>query len=292
MRPARRELIALLAAVTTICGCTPTLSKGKLSLAPAQMSPDSVGLELFFVRCPFGDPDVNTKLWQEIDEQHLPADLRERLARNGFRAGVVSGQVPVELSKLLELSDKPPSGPASGSDSSGAKVNEQSSEPLVVRRHLQLRAAQRSEIIASSIYPHLPVLVWESGQVSGRTYDDAQGIFAAKSFPQPDGRVRLQLVPELHHDQAKERWVGSQGVFRLETNRPKKVFEDLTLTADLSPGAMLVLTSLPNRQGSLGHHFFTENNGRLEQKLLVIRLSQTQHDGLFVPPEPLRLDQQ
>ena len=124
MRPARRELIALLAAVTTICGCTPTLSKGKLSLAPAQMSPDSVGLELFFVRCPFGDPDVNTKLWQEIDEQHLPADLRERLARNGFRAGVVSGQIPVELSKLLELGDKPASGasgPASGSDSQGAR---------------------------------------------------------------------------------------------------------------------------------------------------------------------------
>ena len=118
MRPARREFIALIAAVTTICGCTPTLSKGKLSLAPAQMSPDSVGLELFFVRCPFGDPDVNTKLWQEIDEQHLPADLRERLARNGFRAGVVSGQVPVELSKLLELSDKP-SGAASGSENQG-----------------------------------------------------------------------------------------------------------------------------------------------------------------------------
>ena len=55
---------------------------------------------------------------------------------------------------------------------------------------------------------------------------------------------------------------------------------------------MLVLTSLPNRQGSLGHHFFTETNGRLEQKLLIIRLSQTQHDGLFVPPEPLRLDEQ
>jgi hypothetical protein len=54
---------------------------------------------------------------------------------------------------------------------------------------------------------------------------------------------------------------------------------------------MLILGSLPSRSGSLGHHFFTkENNGRLEQKLLIVRLSQTQHDGLFDPPEPLNLE--
>jgi hypothetical protein len=41
----------------------------------------------------------------------------------------------------------------------------------------------------------------------------------------------------------------------------------------------------------LGHYFFTENNGNLEQKLLIVRLSQTQNDGLFSPPEPLNLDE-
>ena len=47
---------------------------------------------------------------------------------------------------------------------------------------------------------------------------------------------------------------------------------------------MLVLTCLPDRPGSLGHRFFThECAGQAEQKLLVIRLSQTQHDGLFSP---------
>ena len=48
---------------------------------------------------------------------------------------------------------------------------------------------------------------------------------------------------------------------------------------------------MPNRPGSLGHHFFTERQDRPEQKLLIIRLSQTQHDGLFNPPEPLKLDE-
>ena len=53
----------------------------------------------------------------------------------------------------------------------------------------------------------------------------------------------------------------------------------------LPPGAMLLISSLPNRPGSLGHHFFTTNKDHREQKLLVIRLAQTQHNDLCAPPE-------
>ena len=145
---------------------------------------------------------------------------------------------------------------------------------------------------ASGVYPQLPVLVCESGQLSGQTYNEAQGVFVVTSLPQPDGRVRLELVPELQHDQPRQRWVGNQGIIRLDASRPKRVYADMAITADLSPGAMLVLSSLANRPGSLGHDFFTQNDGRLEQKLLVVRLAQTQHDGLFNPPEPLKLEEQ
>jgi hypothetical protein len=272
-------------ALLAIAGCVTPLSKGKSPLVPAQMSADSVVLEMFFVRVPFGDPKVNEKLWEQVDEQQFSPDLRERLARNGFRVGLISGQMPSELSKLMELSDKPvPTGQVDG-----AKVDSLETEPRVVRRHLQLRAGQRSEIIASSVYPQLPVLVCESGQLSGQTYDQAQGIFAVKSLPQPDGRVRLELVPELHHDQPRQHWEANQGVLRLETSRPKKAYDAMTMTASLAPGEMLVLSSLANRPGSLGHHFFTESGAHLEQKLLIVRLAQTQHDALFSPPEPLKL---
>jgi hypothetical protein len=66
----------------------------------------------------------------------------------------------------------------------------------------------------------------------------------------------------------------------------------MAITAELAPGSMLILSSLANRPGSLGHHFFTESEPRLEQKLLIVRLAQTQHDGLFNPPEPLKLEDQ
>jgi hypothetical protein len=286
--PSRCLQAVVLLAVLAIAGCTAPLHQGKSPLASPQMSPDSVVLDMFFVRFPFGDPAINDKLWKEIDEQQFTPELRERLARNGFRAGLVGDPMPVELSKLLELSDKP--APTGGIEN--AKVENLDAEPSVLRRHLQLRAGQRSEIIASRVYDQLPVLMCEPGQLCGQTYSQAQGILAAKSFPQPDGRVRLQLVPELHYGQPQQHWKGGQGMLRLEAGRPHREFDDMTLSVDLAPGAMLVLSSLASRPGSLGHHFFTETNGRLEQKLLIVRLSQTQpqYAGPLSPPEPLPLN--
>ncbi len=286
--PHIRRIIVLLGLLSALAGCnTPLRTAAKSPLAPAQMSSDSVVLEMFFVRCPFGDEAANGNLWKEINEQQFDSVLREQLARNGFRVGVINGQMPAELSKLMQLSDKQ----ASAGDMENTKVDDLNSQSTVTRRHLQLRSGQRSEILASGVYDQLPVLMCESGQLCGQTYNQAQGIFGVKSFPQPDGRVRIELAPELQYDQPRQHWVGSQGMLRLETSRPKRAFDNLILSADLSPGAMLVLTSLPNRAGSLGHHFFTENTGHLEQKLLIVRLSQTQHDGLFDPPDTLKLDE-
>jgi len=77
---------------------------------------------------------------------------------------------------------------------------------------------------------------------------------------------------------------------RLKTARPRRTFDEMGISATLSPGSMLVLGSLANRPGSLGHHFFTEETDQLEQKLLLVRLSQTQHDELFCPSRELDLD--
>ena len=287
MPPFSGRILLSLATVSLIMGCTaPEHQVGKSPLVPAQMSPDSCVLEIFFVRFPFDDPEVNSALWEEMDEQHLPAELRQRLLRNGFRAGLVDGQIPVTLSRLLELTDKPP--PTGNSQTADAAELED--QPRILRRRLHLRAGRRSEIVASGIRERLPVLIRQAGQLTGETYRRAEARLAAKAFPEGDGRVRLELTPEVHHDTARKQWVASQGRMRLETSRPRRVFAEMGITATLSPGSMLVLGSLPNRPGSLGHHFFTEDQGQLEQKLLVIRLAQTQHDELFSAPEVLALD--
>jgi hypothetical protein len=277
--------LVIAATMATAGSCSPLRTEGKSLLGRLQLPPDNVALEVFFIRVPFGQPDANGVLWQQVDEQQLPSGLRRRLAENGFRAGLISSQPPELLSKLMELKDKPAPTPGKVSQ---LKIAEMDQEPRVVRRYLQLRPGKRSEIIASDVYDELPVLTREAGGVCGRSYPKAQGLLALKAVPEAGGQVRLDLVPEIHYGEPRQRYVGEGAALLLEAGRARKVFDDLTITAAVLPGHMLLISSLDSRPGSLGHQFFTcKSNGRLEQKLLLIRLAQAQPDGLFDLGQPL-----
>ena len=126
----------------------------------------------------------------------------------------------------------------------------------------------------------------------GRTYYKAEGRFALEASPVGDGRVRVELVPELHHGQQQPKWTGSDGVLRLDASRPKQVFDELKLQAILAPGEMIVVTTAVERPGSMGHYFFTEPTGEsAAQKLLIIRLSHASQDELYEdqPAKPVDL---
>ncbi len=285
-----RILIAVLAllSATSCQNLFPPKPKGKSPLAPPHMSADCCVLDVFFVSVPFGDVRANEELWQQIDEQRFPADLRHRLGCNGFRVGQVGGQIPIVLSQLMELNDKP----APTGKPEDATVAQMAENSRVSRRHIQTRPGQRNEINASGIYEQLPVLYWsESGKIGGETYAQAQAVLAVRAYPQPDGQVRLEITPEIQHGQPKNNFVldTSGGVGHIDFSRAKRVFSDLTTNASLDPGSMLVICSLPNRPGSLGHHFFTEKDGKPMQKLLIIRLSGTQQNDLFDSGNTLKL---
>jgi hypothetical protein len=285
-----RRILALCLAVPLLaaaCGCRGPVLRNRSPLGPVKMSADAVVLEVFFVRFPFGDDEANCALWEEVDEQHMEPVVRQRLAENGFRVGVAAGQLPIALARLMELDNKP----APVAQPAQTDLADLAATPRVVRRHLQLRAGRPGEILASGVYESLPVLVRSGGELRGQTYPQAQAVFNVQATPQRDGRVRVELLPEIQHGQARQQWVGGQGTLMLEMSRPKRVLDDLAVAATLSPGGMLVMTSLPNRPGSLGHRFLTEQQGDTCQKLLLVRLAQTQHDGAFCPPEVLQLDE-
>ncbi len=278
----------VLCALIAAAGCSPFRPKTDRSpLQKPQMSPDSVTLDVFFIRCPFGDSVANEELWQQIDEQQIPLETRRRLAANGLRAGVISGQLPICLSQMLQLDEKaaPPGGPQT------AEVSEIGSDEAPLWSHKAFQPGKRGEIVTSDIYPELPVLLSGPDGVSGKNYKTAKGVFAVKVAPQKDGRVMLEIVPELHHGDIQRNYSGSQGAWRVEMHQPRLAFDDMAISACLSAGQMVVLSCLPNRQGSLGHNFLTtDSSGSLEQKLVVLRLAQTQHDELL-DPMPLTLDQ-
>lgn len=279
---------AIVAGLVAATGCSNMAEQVSRSpLKPPRMSPDSVVLELLFVRFPPGEAVDVATLWDELDEMHLSAEQRERLVRNGFRVGLVGGQIPVGLSRLLELKDKPPPGAGSLQTS----VTDWEQEPRVVRRHMQMRPGARTEIVASDIADEMSVLLSDGPALEGEIFQAAQAVLAAKAFPQSDGQVRVQLVPEVHYGESKMRYVNTLGAIRIEPGRSRRTFDRLAIDAVLAPGHMLVLGTVSDRPGSLGYRFFTQTtSGQLEHKLLIIRLAQTQHDELFGPADPAPLD--
>ena len=277
------RIAALVAALATLDGCSHADPVRRTSLfKQPTMSPDSVVLELFFVRFPYGDEEINGPMWEEIDEQRLSNSLRANLAKNGFRAGVVSGAVPAALRRRLD--DEPDV----EQPEYGVAV-ELEREPSLVRRRWQIRAAERRPILASGIYEKLPLLYASHGAdggVGGRPYERAQCLFSAKAFPQGAGRARLEILPEVEFGDPKNNWVASDTSFRLEPRRESIGFDDLRINTLLESGEMLVIGCLPNRSGSLGHFFCSDEiSDSLQQKLVILRLAQTQYDDTFALTE-------
>jgi hypothetical protein len=261
-------------------GCSPIRRTAELPLERAGLGADGVVLEVYSVRVPAHHQHAIAHLWDEIDEQHLPLEDRWRVASAGFRVGVTGGRVPVALEKLMKLADvASPSGP----DTTEVPLEPDADESTVRRRILQVRSGRQGDIVVSGVYDSMPVIRREQGQqVSGASYPQAQGCLAVKAFPQRDGRVRIQLQPEVQYGQYRQNWVPTGGLIRVETGRSSLALDQLRIETELMPGQILILTRQPDQDGSLGRYFFTDTtDGVAEQKLLLLRVAQSQYDDLF-----------
>jgi hypothetical protein len=273
-------------------GCARWQTSAKLALPAIQTPPDSVALEILFIQFPFGDPEINGPLWTEIDEQEIDTALRQRLDANGIRAGVISGQLPAALERLINPPDEAPKKVAADPDlvdvrkrptSRGRRLQVTAGEPFLIpvtgdkERHESLTILTRNE----------------AGEVEGRTFTKVRGVFDAKAFALSDGRVRLELEPQIEYGDAKQQFAhGEGGSLQIRLAPSREVYQSLRLEAVVSRGQMLVLSSAPDRLGSLGRHYFSEEiEGSREQKLLLIRLANSGTPDAKVSPPPAPSDE-
>jgi hypothetical protein len=282
----RQQTLAFLSGLLVLCavsGCAmwdpgvEPIAGDSGSLTLPRLALDTVILEIAFVTVPSNDPAVGDDLWHELDEQHLPTDLRRRLLDNGLRCGLAGMQLPQALRDQMATSNE---GKTGNGNEQGAVI-ETGATPT--QRRLQARSGRRSEIVLKEKVESMVVLYKDENRILGDTYEQAQGILAAKAFPLGDGRVELELTPEVHYGQPKQDWVGRDGVFRLDASREHKTFERLQLKATLSPGQTLIMTCSAPAAG-LGSAFFCDksSDGKT-QKLVLIRLAQTQYDDQLAP---------
>lgn len=247
-------------------------------LPPARMSPDAVVLDIFTVEAAGEFGPLCEEAWRQLDEQHLPPETRLRLSADGMRCGHCGVQLPRAVLDLLEHSLE---------TSRQANSFTEGGPGVIVRRRLQSRAGRRGRIPMSGPHEQLDIVRNESGEQRGETYQNAACVIAVRTFPLGDGRVRIELTPEIEHGPLRQRLVEGEGALRFEPGQDRRVYNDLSLESVLAPGQALILSATPSLAG-LGRPFFVRDSRDGPRPVfLVLRLAQTQHDDRFAPEQIL-----
>ncbi len=267
-----------------LSGCGVVLSTATVSdpqniLRAIKTSPDQVTLEIFQVRIPGDDKLLVDELWQASDEQRLDVEVRNRLVANGFRAGVINGALPDRLARSLNLQSEMPEA------ETDRIITGENAAPRVVRRVLQLKRREHASIQASELQAEAIVFLNTENGLQGRTYEQVQGVYSLQAESVSGQKVAIEVTPELHHGELKNRYTGSdQGVLLMTTSRERKVFDQLKLNLNLSSGEFLVISGVADSSSSLGSAFHdSQQSGAAAQKLVLVRLLQ-------VPPSEILAD--
>lgn len=269
------QSVAIVAFVAAT-GCSTWSATTVTELPIPRMPHTSIALEVAFVRVAPKQP--LDQLWQQVDEQHLDQKIRRNLTENGIRSGVMGAQLPTELQELMASTgrEKPsPSGESLLTDSATAPY-----------RKLQNRPGEPSElIVVPEIAERKVVLFREEGRVRAEAFDEGQALLVVRGYPSGDGTVRVELLPEIKHGDIKQQWVPGNGTFLYDAARETKTFDQLRLSAVLSPGQTLLITGTDEARG-LGGLLFVRGAGESSERLiLLLRLAQTQYDDLFAPEQ-------
>lgn len=285
-RPLVAARAALIAAVVAAGGCLATPGDRRTDVAaPTDVTLGggtepvnrTIPLELTFVRCTTDDPLLRDDLWSFVDEQWLPADLRSRLAANGLRVGVVGSHLPPEIAARFAAA-----GPAA---EAAAPLP---TEAALSRRLIRLLPGRRGEIVTASGIDELVLLEQHDGQVRGGTFRDASPQFSVEARPAADGRVRVDVTPEIKHGPLEKSWVGEDGMFRLEAGQRRHRMEQLRFTCTLPHDGMLVVGCDGEAVTTAGDCLLRdrERGAVAGMRVLAIRPLAETVDPLFGPPAP------
>jgi hypothetical protein len=179
------------------CGCAqwtppPASELSRLPMPP--LAPDSVVLEMTFVRISKDAAEFEGRFWPEVDETPWGAEDRRRWSSNGFRCGLVGSPPPPVLQEVLDLQSPSELG-------EGVTTIEPGSDVVARSHRLRNRAGNPTRIVVrSNPVERLAALTYDPlGSVRGETFEQAQCYFTVTSFPLGDGRVRLELLVRLDH---------------------------------------------------------------------------------------------
>ena len=270
-----------------VCGCASwTGEKNKTSpdasslLPTRQLNPDSVVLETVLVRFPTElTAELEDQVWRLSYEGIADIALRQRLDQNGLRAGVIMGELPPLIRQQLEQTAEKQKTDAMEHAGLAADVDNR-------MRRLQCRAGRRKDLLVKpELSEPLTVLSTRDGRhVSGETYDRAIVLFDLRVLPHGDGSATINLIPEVQHGEQLQTFVHTEFGTRPEMRRGAQSWSELKISAKLTAGQVLVVSSTSPPK-ALGNSFFVSRTAEQteERVFLLVRLAESQLDDLFAP---------
>ena len=243
-------------------------------LATPKLANDSVVIEVAFIRVPAENKQQMMLVWDDIDETHISTKLRTKLRENGIRCGKLPNAIPTSFETLLS-GDKNITDPNAQSGSLNLNLG-------LRNRRLQCSAGSENHVVLSdSVIDNLVIIHSDEEYTTAEKFQQAQCQFEFRTYPQGNGAVRLEVVPQIHHGAAKSQFKGHEGAWLLKTQRNIQEYTDLLIDTTLLPGESLLLSCSELAHG-LGGHFFSDNDDQAEvQHMLRLRVLHTQYNDLF-----------
>lgn len=250
-------------------------SKEPSRLPNQKLASDTVVLEIARLPLSGQDDDALDETWKVIDEQFLPVATRRNLEENGFRVGLIDFHLPRPIRHIFDRDQ----GGSQGLNGETALRVDGDELPVVNSRRFP--RGKRGEYIVVSARPLVTVLHKRDGVLRGNAYHDAECKFVIRTFPQNDGRVEIEIMPEIQHGQPRQHFAGTEGMFKMETYKQRESMEQLTIRAKMTPGQTMILAGTEPLKGPGQAFFERERDGNTRQHAILIRLAGSQFDDLF-----------
>lgn len=271
------------AILVTQCGCqlagpfiasTIQPSADRTASRESKPAPRTIALEVLFVRFGADESATEQAMWNAVDEQSLDGEVRQALALNGVRAGLLPATLSREIQSRLE---------AASIESEAADEPLPPSHKGLSKRSLRLLPGKESRLVSRAGLPEIVVFEHASEGVHGRTFRDATTGLVLSAWPAADGRCRLAVIPAIEHGPQRRTWIGEEGIFRLESGQTRHAFEPLRVEAELSPETLLAIGAVEQTDSTVGSALFHDPTTG-DRRLFVIRPLSRTEDPMFQAP--------
>jgi hypothetical protein len=251
-----------------------------MEVAIAQFTPESLD-ELLLQVEPF------------LDRQRIPLEQRRLWDNNGLQVGLFSSHLPGVLREALETRELTPAEmQVLGLTPTDKDTAPLTRTPVIFHRRMQFKSGEPKPIPLSDFYPRA---TWETKVNQGRalrTDEQVRGWMLTSIELGKGDSVNIQLVPRMTYGLLTKRVAVFQQSFVNEEAQTESDLAELTMKINLAPGDALLIFGRAE-VGEVGDLLLGSGQRERDsaadveptERLLIIRLIQTQHDDLFTPPQ-------